>query len=135
MEVIISAKHYETDDALKALAEELADKLSESYKNQKLTSIRFVFSLERNWQIADALLNAKHLTLHATARTNDMRISLANVVDKLDKQLRRYLERIQDNAIKPDPVAKQKIWTSDELREAGDDDDLEAGYYDRADQA
>lgn len=135
MEVIISAKHIETDEALKAQAEELADKLSESYKNQKLTSIRFLFSLERNWQIADALLNGKHLTLHATARTNDLRISLANVIDKLDKQLRRYLERIQDNSTKADPVAKQKIWTSAELREAGDDDDLEDGYYDNSETA
>ncbi len=135
MEVIISAKQYEINEALKAQAEELAAKLAESYKNQKITSIRFMFSVERNWQIADTLLNAKNLTLHATARTNDMRVSLANVIDKLDKQMRRYLERIQDNSIKADPIAKQKMWTSAELRELGDGDDLEEGYYDRSEKA
>ena len=75
------------------------------------------------------------MTLHATARTKDMRVSLANVIDKLDKQMRRYLERIQDNSIKADPIAKQKMWTSAELRELGDDDDLEEGYYDRSEKA
>ena len=123
MEVIISAKQFEIDEALKAQAEAQAEKLSDSYRSHKLTSIRFRFQLQRNWQIADALLHGKNLSLHASARTNDMRVSLSNVVDKIDKQMRRYLERIQDQATKAGPADKHKLWTSDELIEDGDNED------------
>lgn len=124
MEILLSGKHYEVTDEIKNAAEHSMRKLVEGYQTQKISSVRFVFSVERNWQIAEVLLNAKNLTLHAKARTTDMRASLGNAIDKLDKQLRRYLERIQDLSTKADPVAKEKFWTSDELREEEDDADL-----------
>ncbi|MFA6929484.1 MAG: HPF/RaiA family ribosome-associated protein, partial [Lentisphaeria bacterium] len=90
----------------------------------KLNSLRLVLSKERNWQIADAVLNGKNISLVAKGKSTDMCVSIANVFEKLDKQLRRYLEKIQDHSVKPDPVAKEKIWTSEELKEDQDDLDL-----------
>ena len=82
MEIIVSAKHYEIDDELKALAETQTKKLESEFELQKLTSLRIVFSLERNWHIADALLNGKRFTFNAKAVSNDMRVSLAKVIEK-----------------------------------------------------
>ncbi len=124
MEIILSGKHYEVSDEIKAAAEQSMRKLAEDYQTQKISSVRLLFTVERNWQIAEVLLNGKNLTLHAKGRTTDMRASLGNAVEKLDKQLRRYLERIQDLSVKADPVAKEKFWTSEELSEAEDDTDL-----------
>ena len=123
MEKMISGKHFEVTDELREQAERAADKLLEDYRNQKISSIRFLLSAERNWQIAHIHLNAKQLTLQASCRSTDMKASLASAVDKMDKQLRRYLEKIQGNSIKADPNVKEKIWTSAELVEAAAEDD------------
>ena len=117
MEIIVSAKHYEIDDELKALAETQTKKLESEFELQKLTSLRIVFSLERNWHIADALLNGKRFTFNAKAVSNDMRVSLAKVIEKLEKQLRRYIEKTKTVYTKPDHAMKEKIWTSAELVE------------------
>ena len=115
MEIIVSAKHYEIDDELKALAETQTKKLESEFELQKLTSLRIVFSLERNWHIADALLNGKRFSFNAKAVSNDMRVSLAKVIEKLEKQLRRYIEKTKTVYTKPDHAMKEKIWTSAEL--------------------
>lgn len=124
MEIILSGKHYEVSDEIRTAAEQSMRKLAEDYTHQKISSVRFLFTVERSWQIAEVLLNGKNLTLHAKARTTDMRASLSSAVEKLDKQLRRYLERIQDLSVKADPVAKEKFWTSADLSEAEDNADL-----------
>lgn len=122
MELIISGKHFEIDDELRQIAETSAARLEESYA--KLSSLRLVLSKERNWQIADVILNGKNISLVAKAKSNDIRVSITSVFEKLDKQLRRYMEKIKDNAVKPDPITKEKIWTSAELKEDLDDLDL-----------
>ena len=117
MEIIVSAKHYEIDDELKALAETQTKKLESEFELQKLTSLRIVFSLERNWHIADALPNGKRFSFNAKAVSNDMRVSLAKVIEKLEKQMRRYIEKTKTVYTKPDHAMKEKIWTSAELVE------------------
>jgi putative sigma-54 modulation protein len=125
MEKSISGKHFEVTDELREQADKAADRLQEDYRNQKISSIRFLFSEERNWQIVHIHLNAKQLTLQANCKSNDMKASLAGAVDKMDKQLRRYLEKVQMNSIKAEPAMKEKIWTSAELVEAPAEDDWE----------
>jgi len=122
MELLLSAKHFEIDAEQRELAENIAAKLAD--KHGKLTSLRLVLSKERNWQIADALLNGKNISLVAKARSTDSCVSISKVVDKLDKQLLRYIKRIQDLATRADYKTKDKIWTSEDLKEETDDDDL-----------
>ena len=122
MELIISGKHLEIDAELRQIAETAAAKLEENFA--KLSSLRLVLSKERSWQIADAVLNGKNISLVAKAKSSDIRVSIANVFEKLDKQLRRYMEKIKENSVKADPITKEKIWTSAELREEQDDLDL-----------
>lgn len=97
MEVIVSGRHIDIDDDLKAYTEEKMLKLADEYA--KLTSARVVMEQERNWQIVEAHVNGKHLTLNATARSSDMSVSVDAAVEKLEKQLRRYLERVQDHRV------------------------------------
>ncbi|MFA6815563.1 MAG: HPF/RaiA family ribosome-associated protein [Lentisphaeria bacterium] len=123
MELIISVKHYDLSETDRKLAHDLADKLAEDYG--KLNTLRMVMSTERNWYIVDALLNGKNVSLNAKARSTSMGASISNAIEKLDKQMRRYLEKVQDLSIKPAPQMKAKIWTSDELKKDVDDADLE----------
>lgn len=121
MELLISAKHFDIDAEQRELAESQARKLGEDFN--KLTSLRLVLSKERNWQIAEAHLNGKNLTLNAKARSTDLRVSISNVIEKLDKQLRRYMEKIIHHSHLGSDAA-QKEWTSAELQMAEDDADL-----------
>ena len=125
MDLIVSgAKHFEVGADLQQLAEEAANKLEESYV--KLSSLRLVLNKQRNWHIAEAVLNGKNISLVAKARSNDIRVSISEVFEKLDRQMRRYIERIKDISTKPNPEAKDKIWTSAELDDADQEDfDLE----------
>ncbi|NMA43686.1 MAG: ribosome-associated translation inhibitor RaiA [Oligosphaeraceae bacterium] len=117
MELIVSGvKHFEVGADLQRMAEEAANKLEESYV--KLSSLRLVLNKQRNWHTADAVLNGKNISLVAKARSNDIRISINEVFEKLDRQMRRYIEKIKDISTKADQEAKDKIWTSAELADA-----------------
>ena len=116
MEVIISAKHLELDEETKAAANKLAARLEEDYVTLKPSSVRVLVSAaEQRKGVAEVLLRAKNVSLHAAAKSESIAKSLSLAFAKLDTQLGRYLEKIRDNSVKADPVKKQKIWTSKEL--------------------
>ena len=100
MEVIISARHFELGDELRRYAETKVAELE--VEHIKLTTARVVMEVQRNWHQAEVHLNGKHLDLVATSRTDDMYVSLDGAVDKLEKQLRRHLEKLQDHRVKED---------------------------------
>ena len=95
MEIIISGRHLGVTDEMKTYAEERLGKLSSEYG--KLTTARVVMDLERNWHVVELHLSGKHLNLEAAAKTPDMYISVDTAVDKLERQLRRYVDRLQDH--------------------------------------
>ncbi len=95
MEIIVSGRHLEVDETLRAYAEDKLAKLELEYP--KLTSARVVASSERGWQIVEAHLNGKHLSLNAKGRSKELTVSIDAAVEKLDKQLRKHLERLHDH--------------------------------------
>jgi ribosomal subunit interface protein len=129
MDVNICAKQIDVDDDLKEKARELCARLADSFPAQKITSVRVLFTGERQWRIVELLLNGKNLTLHSAAKTTDMKASLESAVDKLETQLGRFLHKLQTQSIKPDAALKEKIWTSSDLSEQADDADLDGYEY------
>lgn len=113
MDVIISSRHFEIDEALRQYTEQKINKLAADYP--KLTTARVVMSLERNWQIVEAHVNGKHLTLNAKSQSNEMSVSVDTVFDKLEKQLRRYLEKVQEHRGGKEIEPEEEIVISDEL--------------------
>jgi ribosomal subunit interface protein len=122
MELLLTGKQYTIEQEQKDLCEKLANKLAADYT--KLNSLQVVISKERGWYLAEARLTGKNISLNATSKATDINAAINKFYEKLDKQMRRYLERIQELSIKPDAKAKERIWTSTELKDAGDDDDL-----------
>ncbi len=97
MEVIVSARHMSVDDSTREHAQERLVKLQQEY--HKLTTARVVLDMERSWCVAEIHLNGKHLALDAKAKTRDVLVSIDSAVDKLEKQLRRHVERIQEHRV------------------------------------
>jgi putative sigma-54 modulation protein len=106
MEVIVSGRHFEVSEELRAYAEEKIGKLAREYA--KLTSARVVMETERNWQIVEAHVNGKHLSLNAKASTEAMEVSVDAVFEKLERQLRKYLEKVQDHRIRNSAAFEQQ---------------------------
>lgn len=127
MDIDISAKRIVVEDEVKEKAKQLATRLGEDFPNQKITSVKILFASERNWQPVEILVNAKNLSLHAAAKCDNMHASLASAFEKINTQFGRYLDKIRDASVKADPVTKDKIWKSTDLKNDEDDADLE-GY-------
>ena len=92
MEIIVSGRQFDVDEALRAFAEEKVMKLAEEYS--KLTSAHLVLSEERGRHIVDGHVYGKHLTLNATGRSHLPAEAIEDVVEKLERQLRRHVDRM-----------------------------------------
>ncbi|MCQ2403496.1 MAG: ribosome-associated translation inhibitor RaiA [Lentisphaeria bacterium] len=114
MELLLTGKHVEIKDDARAVAQKLADKLSADYA--KLSTLRMVLSAERGLNSCEALLNGNNVNLSASAKADSIPAAIAAVYDKLDKQMRRYLNKIQDRSVSGDPALKEKIWASADLK-------------------
>lgn len=97
MEVIISGRHLDIDDALREYIQEKIARLAEEHP--KLTTARVVLEFERSWRVVEAHVHGKHLNVDATAKTRDFVASVDGVFDKLERQLRKHLERIQEHRL------------------------------------
>lgn len=96
MEIIVSARHnMELTDELHQYVENKFSALVEEY--QKLTNLRLVLAMERNWHVAESHLTGKNIDFEAKAMTNDMYVSIDEVYDKLHKQLRKHIEKVRDH--------------------------------------
>lgn len=121
MELILSGKHLEIEDTDRALAQKLADQLAQDYV--KLNSLRLVISAEHGQAKAEATLTGKNTSLNASAVADSVPVAITAAAEKLDKQMRRYLERLQDRSMQADPQLKEKIWTSSDLKNGAEDDE------------
>jgi putative sigma-54 modulation protein len=95
MEIIISGRHLGVTEEMKAHAERRLQTVAAEYP--KLTTARVVMEMERNWHIVEVHLNGKHLDLEAKAKTTDMYASIDEAAEKIEKQLRKYLDRVHDH--------------------------------------
>ena len=120
MELILSGKHLEIEDTDRALAQKLADQLAADY--MKLNSLRMVLSAEHGQAKAEAILTVNNTSLNASAVADSVPVAITAAVEKLDKQMRRYLERLQDRAMQANPQLKEKIWTSSDLKNETEED-------------
>ena len=116
MEVIVSARHFELGDELRTYAEAKVTELAQEHP--KLTTVRVVLEFQRNWHMAEIHLNGKHLDLIASAKTDDMYASIDATAEKLERQFRKHLDKIQEHR------DKESIRTA-EVEETADGEESE----------
>ncbi|MHB0939807.1 MAG: ribosome hibernation-promoting factor, HPF/YfiA family [Armatimonadota bacterium] len=91
MQIIFSGKHVEVTPALKQYAESKLSKLSRFFDG--VQEVHVMESTLRNQHIVEVTLKANGTMIRAEERSADMYSSIDLVVDKLERQLRRYKER------------------------------------------
>lgn len=101
MQINISTRHGHLSDATRAKVSAKLDKLSRVF--ERVTSIDITIDLaHREQPIVDVRVNAEHKhDFVATDQSDDLMGAIDQVLHKLEQQLRRYKERIQEH--RPNP--------------------------------
>ena len=93
MQITTTFRHIEQSEALKSYVEEKLERVKK-YIDEPIVAQAYL-TVEKIRHIAEITLTAKGVTIKASEATNDMYASIDAVVDKIERQLRRYKERLK----------------------------------------
>src|SRR5690606_25718075 len=86
----------ETSEPVKAYVEEKVSRVKK-YIDEPIDA-QVVVSVEKKIRHrAEVTIVAKGITIKASEETNDMYAAIDNVVDKIERQLKRYKEKIKEH--------------------------------------
>jgi putative sigma-54 modulation protein len=107
MQTTTTFRHLEPSDALKNYAEEKLERIKK-YIDEPIVAQVFM-TVEKIRHCAEVTLTAKGITIKASEETNDMYAAIDSVVDKIERQLRRYKERIKDHKPAHESLERQVL--------------------------
>jgi len=99
MEIIVSGRQFEVEETLRTYVEGKVERLAAEYS--KLTTARLVLSEERGRHIVDGHVSGKHITLNATGRSHVAAEAIDEVFEKLERQLRKHMDRLHQHRAIP----------------------------------
>jgi putative sigma-54 modulation protein len=94
MEITVTFRHVEASDSLKAYAEEKVSKL-EKYFDFPIEA-HIVLAVEKFRRSADVTLNVNGTVVKGVVETEDMYSAIDQVMDKIEKQVKRYRDKLRD---------------------------------------
>lgn len=104
MQINITGHHVDVTHALKAYTIEKLQRISRHF--DQVISINVILKVENHHQQAEATVSLAGKPIFAQQTENDMYAAIDGLSDKLDKQVRRYKDRIRShNATRPDRAA------------------------------
>jgi len=104
MQINITGHHVDLTPALRAYATEKLERLSRHFDH--VISINVILKVDNHLQQAEATVNAAGKPLFAQDSGDDMYAAIDGLSDKLDKQVRRYKDRMRShNATRPSRAA------------------------------
>ncbi|MBI5091822.1 MAG: ribosome-associated translation inhibitor RaiA [Candidatus Hydrogenedentes bacterium] len=92
MRVTMTGRHMEMTDALKAYVENRIKKIREHFED--VIDVDVVLSVEKHRHIAEINLHANGIRIHGKESSADMYASVDAVLEKLERQVRKYRDRI-----------------------------------------
>jgi putative sigma-54 modulation protein len=92
MKTTITGRHMEMTDALKSYIENGLNKIEAHF--DRVTDADVVLDVEKHRHIAEVNLHANGVRIHSKETSSDMYASVDAVMAKLEKQVRKYKERI-----------------------------------------
>ncbi len=100
MQIKISARHGHLNEATQEFIRAKAEKLLHFF--QRLTMIEVLVDLKEEEKVVEFLVSAEHKhDFVASERNADILAAVDLVLDKLERQVRRYKEKIQDHRRTP----------------------------------
>lgn len=97
MQISVTFRHMETSEPVRVYAEE---KLSRVKKYiEEPIDVQVALSVEKKIRHrAEVIIVAKGITIKASDETNDMYAAIDTVIDKIERQVKRYKEKLKNHA-------------------------------------
>jgi len=95
MQLTISGHQLDLTDSMKDYIGEKMQRVERHFDH--LNSIDVVLNVEKIQHKAEATINAKGVTIHAHAESENMYSSIDELTDKLDAQVRKHKEKVTDH--------------------------------------
>ncbi len=92
MQVSITGRHVELTEPLKAYVHDKLGHLKHAFDH--VVDVHVVLSVEKHRQRCEVDISAKGVHIHAKHETDDMYASIDGVIDKLNRQLKRYRAKL-----------------------------------------
>ncbi|MDD5286460.1 MAG: ribosome-associated translation inhibitor RaiA [Desulfuromonadaceae bacterium] len=122
MQVTTTFRHMEQSDALKSYAEEKLERIAK-YIDEPING-QVYFTVEKKIRhIVEIVITAKGVSTKASEATNDMYAAIDAVVDKIERQLKRYKEKIKAHKPNGDEHGRQlskKIFEADSIKDSAE---------------
>jgi|GEM_PF-3592676 putative sigma-54 modulation protein len=116
MQIIISSRNCSVSDALKAQIEEKLNAVLDR-PNLKITSARVMLEVEKERNIVEISVSLKNHQFDAKAETKVMFESIDSAIGKIDTQIERLVDRVQDHGNKKplrDVITEEPAESADE---------------------
>src|SRR5438067_1763937 len=95
MRVTVKGKNVHVTDTLTSYAEKKLQKLNKYFSNIKDAQV--TQSIQRNWHIVEVQLEGDGVFLRAEERSADMYASIDAVVEKLERQVKRFKGKLMQH--------------------------------------
>ena len=110
MQISTTFRHMEPSEALKSYAEEKLERVKK-YIDEPIV-VQVFLTVEKIRHSAEVTITAKGITIKAAEETNDMYASVDAVSDKIERQLRRFKERIKAHKPSSDTSRERQVQKS-----------------------
>jgi len=95
MQISITGHHLDVTDSLKAYVESKFEKLERHFDH--VTDVHVILGVEKLNQKAEATVQISGAKLFAEDHQEDMYAAIDNLVDKLDRQVKKHKEKISNH--------------------------------------
>ncbi len=97
MQIIIAGRHFTVSDTLKQEINERLEGML-THVHLKISTVRVILDVEHtNRCKAEIVINMKNSVFEADVTTRDMYESIDSVMDKIEIQVRKYLDKKQQH--------------------------------------
>jgi putative sigma-54 modulation protein len=96
MQIAVTFRHMEASDALRTYLEEKIARVKK-YIDEPIDAQAVLSVQKKIRHCAEVTLVAKGITIKGSDETNDMYAAIDGMVDKLERQLKRYKEKIKNH--------------------------------------
>jgi len=93
MSIIVSGRHLEVSDAVKEYVQNKVSPITEGYN--KVNKVSVVLDVQKSRYSAEIIVHGKHINIEADAEKYDLYEAIDAAILKVDKQIRKYFDKVQ----------------------------------------
>ena len=95
MQLNISGHHLDITEAIKEHTLEKLAKIKHHF--DQVINVNMILEVEKDTQKAEAIIHVSGADLFAKAESSDMYVSIDQLVNKLDTQIKKYKEKLHNH--------------------------------------